>query len=104
MVNIELQEINDSLQQKIHKIKYYRLALGVKSDIEDFIQNHYVSGLNMFKLNTFKFNATLILEKYNIKKFDFEYEYDKAYDIVKIIIDDEFILNIKFIPEKEYHI
>jgi hypothetical protein len=106
MANIELQEINDSLYDKIHRIKSYRLSLNIKSDIEDFIHNHYDNGLSMFRFNTFVFNATLILEKYDIK-FNIEYEYEKTYDIyflVKITINNNFVLNIRFLPETDFHV
>ena len=109
MINIELKVVDNPLHQKIEKIKLYRLCSMIKINIEEFTNDYYNSNClftsfpNKFRYNIFKKSVSLILDKYNIS-YKFDYIYDKNSDEVKIFIGKNFVLNLNFILENEYHI
>ena len=102
MINIELKVVDNPLQQKINKIKLYRLSSMIKIDIEEYIHEYFRYNIQLnFKI--FQENLSKILNKYNID-YRFEYDYGKNFDNVKVFMGKNFMLDMKFIPESEYHI
>ena len=102
MINIELNVIDDPLRQKIESIKLYRLSSLIKSDIENYFSD-YLKYNDNIKFQFLKEGLSKILDKHGID-YIIEYIYDKNFDNIKILIGKNFVLNINFIRDSEYHI
>lgn len=102
MINIHLKPIGDSIQDKIDRIRLYRLYTIIQGDIEKYLNEYNVFDIR-FSFIKFKEELSIILNNHGVE-YRFEYDYDKYSDNVKVFIGKNFVLDIKIIPEKDYHI
>lgn len=103
MINVELKVVDDPLRQKIEKIQLYRLSILIKNDIDEYFESYFKYSNSGFRFQFIKSGISEILDKHNIE-YRIEYVYDKDFDTVKIYMVGNFVLDLNFVRENDFHI
>ena len=88
MFNIEIK-LEDSLKNKIDKVKIYRVSRLIQNDIANYFKN-----IGIFKYHIIKKDLTIILNKYDLN-YTIDYKYNEIIDKVVIKIENNMLIEIE---------